>query len=76
MNRRTTLQLRLQQTVEGLSMVLAISYYAIGILGYVGKAFSHFVALDVNLMLGIVAPLVVAAVWLSIRALRKSWDAS
>ncbi|HEY5754893.1 MAG TPA: DUF3422 domain-containing protein [Steroidobacter sp.] len=75
MNRRTKLQLRLQQTVEGLS-VLAISYYAVGILGYVGKAFAHFVALDVNLMLGIVAPLVVAAVWLSIHALRKSWDAS
>lgn len=75
MNQRTTLQLRLQQTVEGLS-VLAISYYAIGILGYVGKAISHFVSLDVTLMLGVVSPLVVAAVWLSIRALRKSWDAS
>ena len=33
MNQRTQMQLRLQQTVEGLS-VLAISYYAIGIIGY------------------------------------------
>ncbi|HEY0682759.1 MAG TPA: DUF3422 domain-containing protein [Steroidobacter sp.] len=75
MNQRTTLQLRLQQTVEGLS-VLAISYYAIGILGYVSKALAHVVLVDVNLVLGIVAPMVVAAVWVGIRAVRRSWDPS
>jgi uncharacterized membrane-anchored protein len=37
MNRRAQLQLRLQQTVEGLS-VAAITYYAAGLLGYVFKA--------------------------------------
>src|SRR5262249_56180919 len=36
MNERTRLQLRLQATVEGLS-VAAISYYVIGLLGYVVK---------------------------------------
>lgn len=36
MNRRAKLQLRLQQTVEGLSVV-AISYYAIAVLGYMFK---------------------------------------
>ena len=37
LNERAALQLRLQQTVEGLS-VAAISYYAIGLIGYVFKA--------------------------------------
>ncbi len=36
MNRRAELQLRLQQTVEGLS-VAAISYYIVGLFGYVAK---------------------------------------
>ena len=34
---RQALQLRLQQTVEGLSVV-AISYYLLGLVGYVAKA--------------------------------------
>lgn len=34
MNRRAALQLRLQQTVEGLS-VAAITYYVVGVLGYI-----------------------------------------
>ncbi|MFX6170878.1 DUF3422 family protein, partial [Acinetobacter baumannii] len=37
MDRRAKLQLRLQQTVEGLS-VAAISYYVVGLFGYVAKA--------------------------------------
>ncbi len=37
MNRRAKLQLRLQQTVEGLS-VAAITYYAVGLIGYLAKA--------------------------------------
>ena len=36
MNERTRLQLRLQQTVEGLS-VAAVSYYVLGLLGYLFK---------------------------------------
>ena len=71
MNRRAKMQLRLQQTVEGLS-VLAISYYAIGILGYVTKSLSHrWPAIDPTLPLGIAAPFVVAAVWFSVRRLRR-----
>ncbi|MFM8547342.1 MAG: DUF3422 family protein, partial [Betaproteobacteria bacterium] len=34
MNRRAKLQLQLQQTVEGLSVV-AITYYAVAVLGHV-----------------------------------------
>ena len=37
MDRRTQLQLRLQQTVEGLSVV-AISYYLVALVGYVSGA--------------------------------------
>ena len=37
MDERTQLQLRLQQTVEGLSVV-AISYYAVALIGYLSGA--------------------------------------
>ena len=36
MNRRARLQLRLQQTVEGLS-IAAITYYGVGLVGYLAK---------------------------------------
>ena len=41
MDRRAKLQLRLQQTVEGLS-VAAISYYVVGLIGYLAKGTSVF----------------------------------
>ncbi|TIW82900.1 MAG: DUF3422 family protein, partial [Mesorhizobium sp.] len=41
MNNRARLQLRLQQTVEGLS-VAAVSYYVVGLIGYVAKGASVF----------------------------------
>ena len=40
MNRRARQQLRLQQTVEGLS-VAAVSYYVVGLFGYLVKGFEH-----------------------------------
>jgi uncharacterized membrane-anchored protein len=67
MNRRAQMQLKLQQTVEGLS-VIAISYYAIGILGYVFKAVSHYEPnLDPTFLSGIAAPFVVLGAWLLLR---------
>jgi uncharacterized membrane-anchored protein len=72
MNKRTQMQLRLQQTVEGLS-VLAISYYAIGILGYMAKPFVHFAPLfDAPIFLGVIAPVVVAIVWYCVRRMRRA----
>ena len=41
MNNRARLQLRLQQTVEGLS-VAAVSYYVVGLIGYLAKGTSLF----------------------------------
>ena len=74
MNRRTQMQLRLQQTVEGLS-VLAISYYFIGILGYIAKPLAHrFPNVDSTAALGIAAPLVIVIVWLLIRRIRNRVD--
>lgn len=70
MNRRSQLQLRLQQTVEGLS-VAAISYYLVGLLGY---AFEGLNALELgapaNILKGVAAPLVVLAVYWGVRRVR------
>ena len=41
MNNRARLQLRLQQTVEGLS-VAAVSYYVVGLIGYLAKGSAMF----------------------------------
>jgi uncharacterized membrane-anchored protein len=72
MDHRAHLQLRLQQTVEGLSVV-AISYYFIGILGYVAKLLNHtFPTLDAALLQGAAAPVVLAFVWWLIHRVRRS----
>ena len=71
MNRRAKLQLRLQQTVEGLS-VAAVSYYVVGLVGYVAKA-ARDSGLPVNpsLATGISVPIVVLVIWLLVRRIRK-----
>jgi len=68
--RSSRLQLRLQQSVEGFS-IMAISYYAVGLLGYALKAAGD-VGLTVpkDLITGIAAPVVVIVVWLSVRRVR------
>ena len=71
MDTRTRLQLRLQQTVEGLS-VAAISYYVVGLLGYLAKA-AHDGGLPVEPSLATAAavPPVVLSVWFMLRRLRR-----
>jgi uncharacterized membrane-anchored protein len=70
MDRRAQLQLRLQQTVEGLS-VAAITYYVVGLVGYAAKALetagSRF---DPDLAMGIAVPVVAVLVALAIRRVR------
>jgi uncharacterized membrane-anchored protein len=68
---RSAQQLRLQQAVEGLSVV-AISYYSLGLVGYAGKALKA-ANLPVNpeLLTGLMVPLVMAGVWLFLRKLHK-----
>jgi uncharacterized membrane-anchored protein len=71
MARRAKLQLRLQQTVEGLS-VAAISYYVVGLVGYAAKALkSGGAQLEPELAMGIAVPIVVALTALGMRNLRK-----
>ncbi len=76
MNRRAKLQLRLQQTVEGLS-VAAIVYYVAGLIGYLSKGLKAAgLRVDPDLAVGVAIPLVAAlALWAVRRARRRSFSA-
>lgn len=72
MNERASMQLRLQQTVEGLS-VAAISYYVVSLLGYVYKAMKGGGApINPDIAMGVSAPFVLLAMWWVVRRIRKS----
>ena len=72
MNRRAKMQLRLQQTVEGLS-VAAVSYYVVGLIGYLAKGAAPFglVVKPEALTAALVVP-VVAGVWWTVRRIRRT----
>lgn len=71
MNRRASLQLRLQTTVEGLS-VAAISYYIVGLIGYAAKALKSVgFPIDPNLASGLAIPVVVGILWMGVRHVRR-----
>jgi uncharacterized membrane-anchored protein len=70
-SRTSASQFRLQQTVEGLS-IIAISYYALGILGYVFEGLHDVLPYPKGTMLGLSAPLVVLLVFLAIHRIRKA----
>jgi uncharacterized membrane-anchored protein len=74
MNTRARMQLRLQQTVEGLS-VAAISYYLIGLVNYVLKgAYDSGAPVDPTIGTAIAVPIVVIAVALLVRRIRRRYD--
>jgi len=75
MDRRADLQLRLQHTVEGLSVV-AISYYAVGLLGYALYPLAHALNLDKAVLIAGLTPLAVLAVWFGMRRIRARLHAS
>ncbi|SMH58840.1 DUF3422 family protein [Azospirillum agricola] len=71
MDRRAQLQLRLQETVEGLSVV-AISYYLVGIVGYAAKGLKGFgLKVDPDMLVGLMIPVVILFVWSGVRRIRK-----
>jgi uncharacterized membrane-anchored protein len=71
MAERAALQLRLQQSVEGFS-IFAITYYAVGLLGYLLKSTKQLgLSADPDLVTGLAAPLILAVVWLSVRSVKK-----
>lgn len=74
MDRRARLQLRLQQTVEGLS-VAAITYYVVGLIGYAAKALSGArVPLREEVVTGIAVPVVALVVFAATRRVRRRME--
>lgn len=70
MDRRAQLQLRLQQTVEGLS-VAAITYYVVGLVGYAAKGLVDAgVRMDPEIAVGAAVPVVAVLVALGMRRAR------
>mgnify|MGYP000346366318 CR=1 FL=1 len=71
MDRRARIQLRLQETVEGLS-VAAISYYVVSLIYYFAKG-ANAVGFDfkASIITALAIPFVVSALWLGVRRVRK-----
>ena len=72
MDKRADLQLRLQHTVEGLSVV-AVSYYAVGLLAYLLKPLAEPLGVEPSVMQAALVPLVVLAVWWGLRRIRSGF---
>jgi uncharacterized membrane-anchored protein len=72
LNQRTKLQMRLQQTVEGLS-VAAVSYYVLGLVGYLAKGAkdAQLVTQDPSVVVAALMPVVVLAIAWAIRRVRR-----
>lgn len=63
-------QYKLQSTVEGLSTI-AITYYALGIIGYFLTGVADYLPLSKSLALALLSPLVLLATWSGIRAIKN-----
>lgn len=72
MDRRSDLALRLQHTVEGLSVV-AISYYAHGLAKSLLAPFAEKVGLTSGTFAAALVPPVMLVVWLALRRLRRGF---
>jgi uncharacterized membrane-anchored protein len=71
MNSRARLQLRLQSTVEGLS-VAAVTYYVSALVGHAAEALKAVgVHVEPDLAIGISIPIVAVVAWLGIHHIRK-----
>jgi uncharacterized membrane-anchored protein len=72
MNARTRLQLRLQTTVEGLSTA-AITYYVVGLFGYLMKGVqdSGYLPIEPSLAVALFVPIAAASIWWTVRSIRK-----
>ncbi len=70
MDRRADLALRLQHTVEGLSVV-AVSYYAVSLVAYMAYPLTEAVQMSKGMAMALLTPLVVGAVWLMVRRIKS-----
>ncbi|KQW21886.1 hypothetical protein ASC80_00265 [Afipia sp. Root123D2] len=71
MSERARMQLRLQQTVEGLS-VAAISYYVASLLHYVFESMAHYWPIDATVATGVSIPFVVIALAILLWRVKRS----
>lgn len=72
MNRRAQLQLRLQETVEGLS-VAAVTYYIVGLVGYLAKGLkAGGLHLEPDIVMAVSIPIVAVMVALGVRKIRRA----
>jgi uncharacterized membrane-anchored protein len=70
MDKRADLQLRLQKTVEGLSVV-AISYYAVNLALYVLGPLEKMYDVPKVVMAAVATPVVLLGVWLMVKRIHK-----
>jgi uncharacterized membrane-anchored protein len=71
MNRRAKLQLRLQQTVEGLS-VAAITYYLVGLVGYEAKGLKALgIEINPDMAVAVSIPLIAALAAYGVHRIRR-----
>jgi uncharacterized membrane-anchored protein len=72
MNTRTRMQLRLQATVEGLS-VAAITYYVVGLFGYIVKGAhdSGVPHAEPSFLTAVFVPFALGAIWIIVRRIRN-----
>jgi uncharacterized membrane-anchored protein len=72
MNSRSHAQLRLQQTVERLS-IAAVTYYGVGLVGYLAKPLPLAVwGVDLLMVKAAAVPVIAFAVWLAIRSVKHT----
>jgi len=70
MNERAALQLRLQETVEGLSVV-AISYYGVNLAANIMIPVVGSVGIGAGWVYAVLTPVIIALVFLAVRRIRK-----
>lgn len=73
MDRRADTQLRLQRTVEGLSVV-AISYYAVSLALYLLGPLEASLGISKAVLAAVTTPVVVSLVWWMVRRIREKLD--
>jgi uncharacterized membrane-anchored protein len=72
MDKRADMQLRLQQTVEGLSTV-AISYYAVNLGAYALEPAAYAVNISHGVLMALLTPVVLLGVWGMVRRIRNKF---
>ncbi|MFN3662055.1 DUF3422 family protein [Yoonia sp.] len=73
MDKRADLQLRLQRTVEGLSVV-AISYYAVNLALYMAAPLERILNTTKPIMTAVATPIVLLLVWFMVHRIRKRME--